>query len=902
MDLFKRIQNLSAVYDDDGPSAMVPESRPMFNDGGMLVKPNADGSRPGYAGVKKDNTTKVINKLDLDKRKIKLNGDDFITGEVKSYAEGSGKKYVDDYLSFVDKNYLKNDMSMVEPFQAYIKNKYPKKYAKIISDVNQSGYRGLKNISTIYKKSLANELITAANSQIKFVDQFDILKKLVSPTRAAAYESKGGLSVRPPEWADKDTLSNFKNLDKMENKLSKALTYMVNNNVKIIDPKKLKIKGSGATANISPIKKMMHYLAGGGSQANLNKALEINPWYQSQNFKVGDTTKNTFDYLSRQYGTDFIGQPFNTAYDFALQRRGRISLKGMKNQPLPENLIWEFAARSAQRNFTDGVPMEQWPVKILDKQGNVVDLGKFPVDSSGRKLLNTSELQFEYNGEIFNRNNLKTKGVESGFFNDIYKVSSKFDNYLKQEVPDPDNPNKTITFKELFDKTEGRIFPTIGHDDSRGGVKKRPFNSFKILTNVENLSLFNAYDKIKNPETRKKVVSFIYGDTKGLRGDKYKQAWINKNVPFITEYIKTGQGLEQTPFKQGLGKYKIPGSTAPELGALNLPSMYKKLGSVGRKAVGFGTGLLSEKLFFDIDKNNMISKGMSEQEAAAQAAENLTFGLYQNKAYMDNLKKTAESMGVDTSTFDSAYNLNVLNKQYAQNTKNVQEQVDTALLNNDQKTADDLIKNFTVYSDRTKKEYERLENDITGRISGGSPQIMSNAKNFLTDEQFAKPFYDMQDAAIEKLKREKLKAYPTQKKQVDTAAGTMGEGFYNVFDSLTQGAKNLLKGRIIPFGPDRFRPQESERERESRYLKNMDPRELYLYNKQRGFTLDDINAATMGSPAIAEDIENIRYENPGVFFAGGGIAKMAGDRSGPPPESGPNSQGLQGLFNRVKKV
>ena len=85
--------------------------------------------------------------------------------------------------------------------------------------------------------------------------------------------------------------------------------------------------------------------------------------------------------------------------------------------------------------------------------------------------------------------------------------------------------------------------------------------------------------------------------------------------------------------------------------------------------------------------------------------------------------------------------------------------------------------------------------------------------HFLTDEQFAKPFYDMQDAAIEKLKWEKLKAYPTQKKQVDTATGTMGEGFYNVFDSLTQGAKNLLKGRIIPFGPDRFRPQESEREK-----------------------------------------------------------------------------------------
>ena len=37
-------------------------------------------------------------------------------------------------------------------------------------------------------------------------------------------------------------------------------------------------------------------------------------------------------------------------------------------------------------------------------------------------------------------------------------------------------------------------------------------------------------------------------------------------------------------------------------------------------------------------------------------------------------------------------------------------------------------------------------------------------------------------------------------------------------------------------------------------------------------------------------------------LAGGGIAKLAGDRSGPPPEKGPMSQGLQGLMKRVKKL
>jgi hypothetical protein len=37
-------------------------------------------------------------------------------------------------------------------------------------------------------------------------------------------------------------------------------------------------------------------------------------------------------------------------------------------------------------------------------------------------------------------------------------------------------------------------------------------------------------------------------------------------------------------------------------------------------------------------------------------------------------------------------------------------------------------------------------------------------------------------------------------------------------------------------------------------------------------------------------------------MAGGGIAKLAGVDQGPPPESGPNPQGLQGLMKRVKNI
>ncbi len=90
MDLLKRIQDLSDIYDDDGPSAMVPESRPMFNDGGMLVKPNADGSRPGYA--------KDYNVEELDKAtKYYTKGEYKKFNDIKGFGQGKDSEFIKKY-------------------------------------------------------------------------------------------------------------------------------------------------------------------------------------------------------------------------------------------------------------------------------------------------------------------------------------------------------------------------------------------------------------------------------------------------------------------------------------------------------------------------------------------------------------------------------------------------------------------------------------------------------------------------------------------------------------------------------------------------------------------------------------------------------------------------------------
>ncbi len=110
-----------------------------------------------------------------------------------------------------------------------------------------------------------------------------------------------------------------------------------------------------------------------------------------------------------------------------------------------------------------------------------------------------------------------------------------------------------------------------------------------------------------------------------------------------------------------------------------------------------------------------------------------------------------------------------------------------------------------------------------------------------------------------------------------------------------QDAKNELKnigdyyGRgYTPYGLNKLY-EDAEMQNPGFGIEKVGPR-TGKYNEEKGLQ-DYLNSMKMQKIADAGGVANM---------AGGGIAKEAGDRSGPAPESGPNSQGLQGLFNRVK--
>jgi hypothetical protein len=540
---------------------------------------------------------------------------------------------------------------------------------------------------------------------------------------------------------------------------------------------------------------------------------------------------------------------------------------------------------------------------------NIEDvLAKFkkgePLEKAHRLSLN----QVKKTGEMYNVMNLGLDFDDPSYVQINNKLVKPYENKLKQLYAEQNKLYKKaknlksipLELRKQIEFNNKKISAVV--DLSGGRVQGLQLDEFNLKpktygVNYANVFGFGLYDKSvkqltkQDRETIGAIMQYQVDNEKKTAGKTAKKLFENKNL------LNKVDELAVT----GLSRLKPPsGSGAVTLGALDAASMFKKLSPATRKLVsGAGGFILPEVLFYQLDKQNRMSKGQSEKEAAAGALESGTLGAYDNKAYMEGLKETAESIGIDSQSFDSAYQLNLLSKSYNQNNAKYEKNYMQLLEMGDEQRADDLKKNFDRYTKETQNNYKLLTNNIADNVMntvGASPLIMKEGRENITQKQFEKPFYDMQDTALEKLKQEKIKASPIQKRQVDTTAGNIGEGFYQAFDSLTQGAKNLLQGRVVPFaskiGFPQYEPQASQRKILSDTLQNLSNRDLERFNLGRGYVQSD--------PVSSLDIQNLIYEQPGVFFAGGGIAKLAGVDQGPPPESGPNPQGLLSLKNRVR--
>ena len=400
------------------------------------------------------------------------------------------------------------------------------------------------------------------------------------------------------------------------------------------------------------------------------------------------------------------------------------------------------------------------------------------------------------------------------------------------------------------------------------GVKIVPDDDIQLVTRVANTEARKVMNEIELLKKHNQPIDYDaldkrlknYGvsvevDGKRLGGSGFEsKADIER---FVTKKIGDWKTADFEKFAKQFIKNDVKFASFPA----NIGAMWRAKGSVGRKTIGWGTAGLSELIFMGLDMKNEMSKGKSAEEAASIAKRNASFGMYNDGTYLKELKKVAEDMDIDTQAFDKAFAMNERMFKVGQQQDYYQAKIDKLKTMGPQgiEEAAKMQQAYDEWQSGIDAENEKLIEGIAGQVAISkagkvfpNPNLdqIAKARYTLTSDEFGEVFEGLKEAGIEKLKREKTKAFDVQSKQADPEAGSTFNWLTNFFT----GAENFFDWR-------------TKGQEEQRLIDEMEGRERYLYNLQRGVDPD--------SPITQESFENLVYEQPGLgFYSGGGIASL----------------------------
>ena len=841
MDLFKRIQDLSAIYDDDGPSSTVLESRPMFNDGGMLVKPNANGSRPGY---KEDKKNLYPREKGTDKYKL--------SESYKKSITPKGYIGVQELIDLIDNPKLTQDVFT----QA-------RKFEK-----NPSKYPGRKNYVYNKIKSLLGE-------------------KKVSRGGDSPYAQK--IFYKKPTKSEIATLTNF--ID------SKILETGTVKNLKILDKEFGKLfqgkKPKGFFSNILTLDKARDALKKYGIKATdsqLARAMmRLGQVYDGQLFQ------NDINISKNKTAANFIDKSFN-----------------------------EIDMFSGWRSASYDAALDDISKNMPKKAG---DIGSFKTTINKYIKQNYPDVfkNFDVN-EIFS---VTTSSVRGSY------PYSYFVDLTKSDV----NQKLLANFQGQASKAEGQIQKAIANYRRTGNVK-----FYEKALSVANI--FNTVNRKKFLSDERVIKA---GGANAVKLEIGSQQQIKDKIGFANEYYKQNnldkwksQGIDidahtgKSGYVKTFGTKTIPKgvSTFKDLvqdGKVNekqFKSLLAKIGCPGLAnggRAGFDAGTNCQ-----IKGSQLINSGMKN----ASPAQIKNFTTFLNRA--GSLGRNVMKFGViPEAMFVAADSL--VRMGMGDTFKEAGLRATDYLLPGDQTKAAEVSKVSRVFGDETgqlvgrtidyknqlskidslKQQKQNLQN-----LSGGGqfdyiPDLSSDVKNM--DTQILKAESDLQNKFLVP-EAEKLYAERAQEEAYDISKSK------SPFTKIKKFASGLEQQKDDPFLSDVMVPEKTQMQLNLNMLPNFrDAMQSEDVKKQKIIMNlpDEFLNSSVGPDAVqykkdlqdAFKLENLKdqfgaeqiYGTQGTFagqpLAGGGIAKMAGDRSGAMTKSmNPDSQGLSYLFNRVKKV
>jgi hypothetical protein len=474
----------------------------------------------------------------LDKRKVN-------TQSVSVVKEAN--QIINEFVKTVDKDLIAGDLSKTPTVNNLITQKYPKNVSKrrqLEFQVKKlSEAKGFDSRAFLQNKKLqlAQRLVTENNLALKYDPdgKKGIFKKL------------GGEGTRAGQSGYTKQLYNILDtLDTADDKVVKALDVIIEQDLPLKSIKDAaQYKQSRGILN-----QMISEISGVGTD-NLKTRLKKSKYYT----KDFQDTINYINQIGKQH-QDFEGIKFSEAFEFgktrlagAAELEGRNLLSFYKD---PNTNITNYAFRHWDRTNFNNQPSR---VKLYDKKkvirkpdGSIVPKKGVSLEDAELKWkagmkVKTKDLIFSYDGsELFDNTTLRTKGPTSGLFDEVYKATKDYYTTYNKPIPDPKKPGTSIKFGELMERDFGKNALAIGHN-APGGIKAEPFTNFEIQTQQMNNALYNATKNIKSKELQKRVIQNIYGDLKGLTGEKYLQEFIKQ--PPVTTYRQAVTGVKPEDLK-----------------------------------------------------------------------------------------------------------------------------------------------------------------------------------------------------------------------------------------------------------------------------------------------------------------------------------------------------------------
>ena len=942
--------------------------------GGMLVKPSADGSRPGYAVSKTDN-----NKYRVTGERGGVTYSDWarendvpIRFSNKKEAEAAQKKFyksvptsysitkeawtnemtslTEKFNKMVLKDFEKGNMSKTPKFATWLKSQKLKNAGVKFFETQAPSF-GVINVGN-KKFELADILINRANDSLKYTGWMEIQKK-VSPSKA----------IDTNTWR-----SYIDRLDTKPDKANKAFDYLLDNDVQLKLPKNL---SKTMAAEGSLLRKVISDITGLKSSKAIRAGLNMNDAYNKNIDQIKFANQGNL-------WTQGEGRTLSEILENADYRmKGNISwTSDIKLSNRANKNVFDYALRNF--NYHQLNKTGKGTIQFYDKKTNKpIDWNTLPKNKNGFRVLKPNSVYFidasmpnkKWDMTSIDADNLKwSKGKgSSGLFDEVFQAKDKYDKLLATKVDDPRNPKKQISFGKLMSEVYQTGFDNFGNPyaiEHADGVANNPFKNLKIASQRVNSALSSLNRDTKLAKSQKNKIF------KELQKNVFNPA--DQNM--IDDLIKSTQPLQSDVLVKG---QTITGSEIDNLLASISSNpkcqilMRKQKADGGR--IGYQSGTVSLSKCAE-DGARVINSGMKN----ANSTQLKNFAAFANRA--KNLGRNVMKFGVIPEAMyvaaDSAIRLTMGDKPIeallrasnyvlpGDQTKLAEMMEATRLMNPETaaiigRSID--YKNQLARIDNLTSQRDNLENlsgggefdyigDLNKDVSNLNNQIKQatdalNTKFKMTDAEqiYANRMQDEVDdirkskSILTKLKSmfrdtgqdasdvETLGAPEVTQKQLNKRMTPQLDRdlLLATNEEMIQAAKNAqAQGYDIP---DDYYIQQQKEAKE--FVQNTSLADLAAATSPE---LIYGASGTMGEPlfkGVVEKPQNIigdmereitgqtNVANPfdidlsmigtglrGFSAAGGGIAKEAGDPSGPPPESGPNPQGLSYLMKRGKNI